>query len=160
MGGDLRWSPADMALRAPWKAVRRGTLDADAVAQGNCAEHRTTDLSLRCTENLQSRAVQLHLRRDEPILFDTDSKLYLRKLAPALQGKAGQETTEAMLFTDTWITGEIPELGPYALLNTIAHGGVHGGRILRPAVVMRIAHHYDLATDPAYRSPMQNDFEH
>lgn len=65
-----------------------------------------------------------------------------------------------MLFTDTWITGEIPELGPYSLINTIAHAGNQGGRILRPAVVMRIAHHYEPATDPAYRSPMQNDFEH
>jgi hypothetical protein len=78
----------------------------------------------------------------------------------AIQGKPCQETVEALLFTDTWITGEIPEVGPYALLNTIAHANIHPGRILRPAVVMRVAHHYDPATDAAYLSPMENDFEH
>ncbi|MET4233937.1 hypothetical protein ACVWXN_010177 [Bradyrhizobium sp. i1.4.4] len=78
----------------------------------------------------------------------------------AIDGKASQETTEALLFTDTWVTGEISDLGPYALINTIAHAGYHAGRILRPAIVMRVAHHYEPASDPAYRSPMQDDFEH
>jgi hypothetical protein len=78
----------------------------------------------------------------------------------ARQGKPCQVTTEAILFTDTWITGEIPGLGPYAFLNTIAHAGALPGRILRPAVVMRIAHHYEPMNDSAYRSPMENDFNH
>src|ERR1700676_1787793 len=78
----------------------------------------------------------------------------------ARQGKPCQVSTEAMLFTDTWVTGEIPALGPHAFLNTIAHAGGLPGRTLRPAVVMRIAHHYEPMSDPAYRSPMEDDFNH
>ncbi len=64
-----------------------------------------------------------------------------------------------MLFTDAWITGEVHDLGPYSFLNTIAHGDGRGRR-LRPAVVLRMAHHYRPEIDPPYRSPMTDDFEH
>ncbi|MBB4373494.1 hypothetical protein GGD63_006317 [Bradyrhizobium sp. cir1] len=71
-----------------------------------------------------------------------------------------QEIVEATLFTDTWVTGEIPDLGPYSFINTIAHASDQPGRVLRPAVVMRMSHHYQPSADPAYRTPMENDFEH
>ncbi len=58
------------------------------------------------------------------------------------------------------MTGQIPDLGPYAFLNTVAHSNVHPSRALRPAIVMRVTHHYTPSADPAYRLPMENDFEH
>jgi hypothetical protein len=70
-----------------------------------------------------------------------------------------QGTVEAMLFTDTWVTGEIPKLGPYAFLNTIAHASIRSRRVLRPAVVMRVNHHYNSTAEQSYL-PMENDFEH
>jgi hypothetical protein len=76
----------------------------------------------------------------------------------ARQGIPAQTTVEAMLFTDTWVTGEISNLGPYAFLNTVADS--HPSRALRPAVVMRITHHYDPAADPAYRMPIEDNFDH
>jgi hypothetical protein len=78
----------------------------------------------------------------------------------AQNGIAAREIVEATLFTDSWVTGEILDLGPYSLINTIAHAYNHPGRILRPAVVMRMSHHYVPGTDPPYRTPMENDFEH
>ncbi len=72
---------------------------------------------------------------------------------------AACEIVEATLFTDTWVTGEIAEFGPYAFLNTIAHAGGPQRR-LRPAIVLRMAHHYVPQKNPAYHMPMENDFEH
>jgi hypothetical protein len=80
--------------------------------------------------------------------------------ARATDGVPPQETVEAVLFTDAWITGELRDLGPYAFLNTIAHHDTQPGRNVRPAIVMRAVHHYNPATDPAYRTPMTDDFEH
>jgi hypothetical protein len=76
----------------------------------------------------------------------------------ARQGIPVLITVEAMLFTDTWVTGEIPNLGPYAFLNTVASD--HPSRALRPAVVMRMTHHYEPTTDPAHHIPIENDFDH
>lgn len=74
-------------------------------------------------------------------------------------GEPCQETVEAMLCTDTWVTGEIPKLGPYAFLNTIAHASIQPGKVLRPAVVMRVSHHYEPTPERPYL-PMENDFKH
>jgi hypothetical protein len=78
----------------------------------------------------------------------------------AKNGIPAREIVEATLFTDTWVTGEIPDIGPYSFINTLAHTYDHLGRILRPAVVMRMCHHNEPSPDPAYQTPMKNDFEH
>lgn len=75
-----------------------------------------------------------------------------------LEGVPAQGINEAMLFTDAWVTGEVPDLGPYAFLNTIATPS--SPRSLRRAVVVRVAHHYNPLADPAYRIPMENDSDH
>jgi hypothetical protein len=69
-----------------------------------------------------------------------------------------QVTIEAVLFSDAWVTGEVPNIGPYAFLNTVATGS--SPRTLRRAVVLRMAHHYEPSTDPAYRFPIENDYDH
>src|SRR6266478_10012925 len=61
----------------------------------------------------------------------------------ARRNERRQETSEAPLFTDTWITGQVEGMGPYAFLNTIAHANVQPGQLVRPAVVMRINHHWE-----------------
>ncbi|WP_316168942.1 MULTISPECIES: hypothetical protein [unclassified Bradyrhizobium] len=65
-----------------------------------------------------------------------------------------------MLFTDTRVTGQIPALGPYAFLNTIADAGAIPGRSLRPAVVMRTAHHHEPNIYPEFSWPVSGDFHH
>lgn len=74
-------------------------------------------------------------------------------------GEPCQETVEAILFTDTWVTGEISKLGPYAFLNTIAHASIQPGKALRPAVVMRVSHHFEPTPERPYL-PIENDFKH
>jgi hypothetical protein len=49
-----------------------------------------------------------------------------------IEGIPGQLTIEAMLFTDTWVTG----IGPYPFLNTLATGNIP--RSLRRAVVLSL----------------------
>lgn len=74
-------------------------------------------------------------------------------------GAPAQETSEAMLFTDTWITGQIPSFGPYVFINTIAHANTQSGKMIRPAIAMRVTHYFfDGPTKPSF--PMENDFEH
>lgn len=75
----------------------------------------------------------------------------------ARKGIQAQSTVEATLFTDTWVTGQVQDLGPYAFLNTIAG---HPTRALRPAIVMRVAHYYEPSTDPPYRIPTPDNFKH
>jgi xanthine/uracil/vitamin C permease (AzgA family) len=36
-----------------------------------------------------------------------------------IEGVPAQLTIEAMLFTDTWVTGQVTGIGPYAFLNTL-----------------------------------------
>lgn len=77
----------------------------------------------------------------------------------SLTGVPAQNTGEAMLFTDTWITGEIPKLGPFAFINTIAHADGRSGKLIRPAIAMRVTHHFvDEPNRPPI--PIENDFEH
>jgi len=77
----------------------------------------------------------------------------------ARNGDPAQATSEAMLFTDTWVTGEVPELGPYAFINTIAHASIQPGKIIQPAVAMRVTHHHQ-ETPQGPTTSMVNDFEH
>ena len=75
-----------------------------------------------------------------------------------IEGVPAQLTIEAMLFTDTWVTGEVTDIGPYAFLNTLATGNTP--RSLRRALVLRITDHHDPSNDPAYRFPIENDSDH
>jgi hypothetical protein len=75
-----------------------------------------------------------------------------------IEGVPARLTVEAMLFTDTWVTGEVTGIGPYAFLNTLATGNTP--RSLRRAVVLRITDHHDPSNDPAYRFPIENDSDH
>ena len=74
-------------------------------------------------------------------------------------GEPAQDISEAMLFTDTWVTGEVSELGPYAFINTIAHASIQSGKMICPAVAMRVTHHHHGVPDKPLL-PMENDFEH
>jgi hypothetical protein len=61
---------------------------------------------------------------------------------------------EARLYTDAWILGELPDLGPYSFLNTVA---APTRKNLRPAVVLRVALHIPTRRPPL---PMVDDFDH
>ncbi len=63
---------------------------------------------------------------------------------------------EAKLYTDTWIIGEFPDLGPYTFINTIAASNKRTHQP-RPAIVLRVAVH-TMAKRPVL--PMKDDFDH
>jgi hypothetical protein len=75
----------------------------------------------------------------------------------ALQGEPLQLTSEATFFTDTWVTGEVNDMGPYSFINTIANGTLEN--FLRAAIVMRVEHHHG---DQGHKLQfaMENDFDH
>jgi hypothetical protein len=87
------------------------------------------------------------------VRIKTANETYLN-WASFRENKPRSGIVEARLYTDVWITGEIPELGPYAFINTIAPSE---GQELRPAIVLRMAEHL-VADRPSL--PMKNDFDH
>jgi len=87
------------------------------------------------------------------VLIKTASETYLNWLN-FREGKPRSGVVEARLYTDVWITSEIPILGPYSFINTVAPSD---SLELRPAVVLRVAQHPATETPSL---PMNNDFDH
>jgi hypothetical protein len=74
-----------------------------------------------------------------------------------VEGKPCSRTVEARLYTDVWIVGEIPNLGPYSFLNTLAGNHTYRQGQARPAVVLRVALHAEHHLE-AVR--LKNNYEH
>jgi hypothetical protein len=74
-----------------------------------------------------------------------------------IEGIPAHVTIESVLFTDAWVTGEVRNIGPYDFLNPVATPS--SPRTLRRGVVVRMSHHYN-PTDPVYRIPIENDYDH
>lgn len=72
-----------------------------------------------------------------------DSRLPLINQANWRQKLVGAKLvgmSEARLYTDAWVIGELPELGPFSVLNTVAGAGDQSERVT-PGIVLRVFHH-------------------
>jgi hypothetical protein len=75
-------------------------------------------------------------------LTDAANPILFENWKASLEGNAAPAWSEYSLYSDAWITSGI-SIGPYELINTLAHAGGHDSDSVAPVLVLRAEFHID-----------------